>query len=335
MIRQTEGPRGYPPIPRGWYAIAESDELYPGALRVVRLFGGERILFRTESGRTGLVDAYCAHLGAHMGHGGKVRGETVVCPFHGWRYEGSGRCVAIDYAKRIPRLAQVGAWQTAEQGGLIHAAYPGGVPDAELPRWPGLDDPDFRVIGGRSFPLRTHTQELAEGTVDVAHFPYLHDSARPDLKLRIDGRVLHIGFDAKPMLRGKELPRLPAMRIDMTVYGLGLVVIHTRYPGLPEVAVLQYTTPIASDELLVRHVYVAKVGRGARRLVRELLARVVTGFSIYEASRDWPVWNHKMYRARPVLCDGDGPIGPFRSWAAQFYGPATGEPATTDPAPES
>ena len=60
----------YPmPIPHGWYAVAYSDELAVGESRPERYFGKDLVLFRTESGRASLLDAYCPHLGAHLGYG--------------------------------------------------------------------------------------------------------------------------------------------------------------------------------------------------------------------------------------------------------------------------
>jgi hypothetical protein len=35
--------------------------------------------------------------------------------------------------------------------------------------------------------------------------------------------------------------------------------------------------------------------------------------------QDFPIWEHKLYRERPLLCGADGPIPEFRNWAAQFY----------------
>jgi 3-ketosteroid 9alpha-monooxygenase subunit A len=329
MTSGPTSPRGFPPIPHGWYAVAESRGLAKGDVRTLHLFGGDRVLFRTESGRAALVDAHCAHLGAHMGHGGKVKGETLACPFHDWRYDSTGRCVAIEYARRVPRLAQVGAWQVREQDGIVFASYPSGVSSTAIPRWEGLDDADFEIIGGRTFTLRSHPQDIAENTVDTAHFPVLHDSATPELELRIDGPVLHAGFDAKLQFRKKNVPGFPLTRIDITVYGLTHLVVHTRLPGLTELAVLQYVVPTGEDELLVRHRYAAKVGRGLKKIPRLGLAWLAAAFSLGEAARDRPVWNHKIYRERPVLCDGDGPIGQFRTWATQFYGAAPmGVPAT-------
>ena len=35
--------------------------------------------------------------------------------------------------------------------------------------------------------------------------------------------------------------------------------------------------------------------------------------------QDFAIWEHKMHRTQPVLCDGDGPIAEFRRWTRQFY----------------
>ena len=45
-------------------------------------------MWRGEDGQVRIIDAYCKHLGAHMGHGGKVHGNLLECPFHAWRYDG-------------------------------------------------------------------------------------------------------------------------------------------------------------------------------------------------------------------------------------------------------
>src|SRR6185369_8695239 len=70
------------PVPFGWFFVAYSHELKPGELRNVQYFGQEWVQFRTEQGEMGMVDPYCPHLGAHIGHGGKVDGESIRCPFH-------------------------------------------------------------------------------------------------------------------------------------------------------------------------------------------------------------------------------------------------------------
>lgn len=46
-----------------------------------------------------MADAYCPHLGAHLGIGGKVHKDCIECPFHSWSFEGcTGKLTNIPYA---------------------------------------------------------------------------------------------------------------------------------------------------------------------------------------------------------------------------------------------
>jgi cholesterol 7-desaturase len=57
-------------------------------------------VFRGESGEAFVLDAYCPHLGVNMAVGGCVKGDTLECPFHAWRFRGDdGKCVAIPYSE--------------------------------------------------------------------------------------------------------------------------------------------------------------------------------------------------------------------------------------------
>jgi len=110
-----------PPVfPNGWFAICESDQLKAGQVRPVYALGiyllflesifkfihfyitqtGENlVIFRTEEGRACVMDAYCPHLGAHLGFGGRVVGDCIECPFHGWKFDGrDGHCSSIPYS---------------------------------------------------------------------------------------------------------------------------------------------------------------------------------------------------------------------------------------------
>ena len=65
-------------------------------------------VFRDENGEAHVLDAYCPHLGANIGIGGRVIGDCLQCPFHGWRFRGpDGRVTKIPYADKSkfrPRL---------------------------------------------------------------------------------------------------------------------------------------------------------------------------------------------------------------------------------------
>ncbi|HPG28359.1 MAG TPA: hypothetical protein PLW10_22195, partial [Myxococcota bacterium] len=71
------------PILNGWYAVAVSEALAPGTLERLHYFGRElvavhtpavpemRTEMRTVGVEHGRLAAYCPHLGAHLGHGGR------------------------------------------------------------------------------------------------------------------------------------------------------------------------------------------------------------------------------------------------------------------------
>src|SRR5262245_8973925 len=104
----------FSPYPHGWFQVAYSDQLAPGAVLPLSVLCQYRVLFRTERGQAHVLDAHCPHLGAHLGHGGKVAGEQIECPFHHWRMDGSGRCAAIPYGDKIPPSAAIRAWTLHE-----------------------------------------------------------------------------------------------------------------------------------------------------------------------------------------------------------------------------
>jgi len=108
-----------PAIPDGWFQVAYSDELKPGEVLPLAYFGGSLVLFRSESGEASVLDAFCPHLGAHLGYGGKVEGNCIRCPFHAWKFDRAGQCTEVPYAQKIPPKAKIKPWVVRELAGLI------------------------------------------------------------------------------------------------------------------------------------------------------------------------------------------------------------------------
>src|SRR5438105_2450572 len=85
----------------GWYVIGYSDEIGPGEVKPARWFGQDLAVFRTEGGVLAVFDAYCPHMGAHLGRpgrfGGGVCGEMLQCPWHGWLWDARGANAEIPY----------------------------------------------------------------------------------------------------------------------------------------------------------------------------------------------------------------------------------------------
>ena len=112
-----------------------------------------------------------------MSYGSRVVGDTLECAFHGWRYNGEGRCAHIPYANKIPTRACIRSLPVREANGLIMAYYDaeGKPPSWEIPVLPEYDSEEWSpcAIGPRG-EIRTHPQELMENGVDTAHLgPWL------------------------------------------------------------------------------------------------------------------------------------------------------------------
>lgn len=109
---------GFGSHPTGWFCVGSAKDLAPRDVRPLRRFGRDLLLFRTERGIAVATDAYCPHARAYMGDGGEVQGETIVCPFHHWRYDVDGWCVNAPYRPGIPR-PRLRSWPVVEHDGMI------------------------------------------------------------------------------------------------------------------------------------------------------------------------------------------------------------------------
>ena len=86
----------YPPFyPNGWLPVLVSSSLKKSQILPIFAFGNDLVAFRSTAGKVTVLDAYCPHLGAHLGYNGRVINDTINCPFHGWVFNESGDCVHI------------------------------------------------------------------------------------------------------------------------------------------------------------------------------------------------------------------------------------------------
>lgn len=309
---RTVGDRFPFPVPNGWYCVATGAELAPGAVLARHYFGRDLAVYRTGDGQARVVDAYCAHLGAHLAVGGKVEDGCIVCPFHGWRYDGaSGHCVDIPYARseRIPARAAVRAYPVVERNGLVFAWHHAddGEPFYEVPDVAELADPGWLPPQLVEFRVATSCQEIAENNHDHGHFKYVH--GLPDVPV------------ATEVVEG-TYKRVESVGIVREAFGLGIGTI--RLPGV----VLVFTTVSAIDEenVHVRWIFTAPAEGDGRWDVPgegvtvgpDALAAIIKGFTD-GVTQDIPLWENKVYRERPVLMRGEGGIATHRRWCEQFY----------------
>jgi len=318
---RTQGIKGpgrdrYPfGVPNGWFAVAQSDDLKPGQTRNAHYFGRDLVVWREEgTGVPHVVDAYCPHLGAHLGVGsgspeshepgpGIVTGGCLQCPFHGWRFDGAGHCVEIPYStsERIPSRAAVRAYPTVERNGLIFAWHHAQEepPQWELPTLDEFDDPEWVGPIYTDRFIAAALQELLENDQDDVHFVYVHGTQERPVQTTIwDGRM-----------RITESPREDGV-FRRETHQLGFVLL--RIPG--GVTFIAASSPVDASHTHQRWVfaYPKAIGDEAGQATIDAFAKS----GIYQ---DVPIWEHKQFKEHPVLVKDDGPIAEYRQWAKQFY----------------
>jgi phenylpropionate dioxygenase-like ring-hydroxylating dioxygenase large terminal subunit len=316
------------PIPTGWFAAMTSDELEVGTSKALHLFGEDMVIFRTESGEVKCLDAFCPHMGAHLGHGihehmgkgGEVKDETIVCPFHGWRFNGDGVCEEVPYATNMPPKVQgkrcLKVWHTREKNDLVWIWYhPENIdPPYDVDALPEFESDEWGTAEIHRATISTHIQDIAENGSDPAHFRYVHGTA--DIPT-----PLEVNFDGHRRLALLEsrmhTPKGDIVgRIELSNNGPGQTV--TRFSGICDTVLQGCITPIEQDKVQVIFYFLQKKDAegnvpqgGVAGALREDIKK--------QLREDTPIWEHKKYWPMPILCDGDGPISKFRKWYSQYY----------------
>ncbi len=324
------------PYPTSWYRVLQSDDLKPGEVRGVRYFGRELALFRDESGTVSALDAQCPHLGANLAVGGRVEEGGLRCPFHGWRFSGTGECLHIPYSDRVPARARARSYPVRELNGVVAVFHDdlGRDPDWDVPAIADYDDEiGWGPRAWKTWRIRTHVQEIFENGPDWAHQKTLHCSLDfPTATCEADG-VRFRGSFSGTYDAGEGLPiREVYQTTHYEDIGLGFTHLSMRldYAGLVVDREIQFCLTPIDDEYVDATLSTRTKSLGNEEAT--LAISEATAFHTWRSfEEDIPIWENKIYRALParvehnrgeepaVLCAGDAGIAQLRQWARQFY----------------
>ena len=304
------------PMPFSWYFVHYSDQLKKGDVVSLKYFGRDLVLFRTKSGKAQLLDAYCPHLGAHLGVGGFVDGESVVCPFHNWAWNGKGKCTHIPYTDNMPprvKTLRLRHYHVVEKNQIIWAWFhpEDAEPSLEIPDIPQTEDPQWGPAHHFHWIVKAHMQEMAENSVDAAHFVYVHGGKTfPKWKEEFKG----VNYASSMDFKAPSREGLVDCRINVNFYTPGLSTTH--FSGVADVLLLGLDTPVDPQTTAMRFSFFHKRDKNGelnhygKAFEHEICRQV---------EQDKPIWEHKAYCPRPLLCDKDGKIMEFRRHYNQFY----------------
>ncbi|MGO9104100.1 MAG: Rieske 2Fe-2S domain-containing protein [Mycobacterium sp.] len=317
--------------PTGWFVIGWSHELAAGAIKPISVCGQELVVYRTTSGEAHCLEATCRHLGAHLGYGGRVVEDCVVCPFHGWTWGADGRNVAVPEGMTSKR--RIDAWPLCERNGIIYLWHDvAGQP----PQWsmPDIFD-DLRddYPTGEFWDVQTaqtnfcygdlpiEPRVVAENIVDPMHFRYVHGTR--DIPTLVDHSITDAFFMTKLKVhsRGKRSTDTANTQDTVTLKHWGVGVAYTRFSGRDNTHSVISVTPVNAHESTLRQTLLVErlpdEGDDARA------ARVKAIESVFP--EDLAIWQHQRFIEPPALQTQEAKMfRTMRRWAQTFQ-PKAGE----------
>lgn len=331
-----------PMDPTGWFQVAWSHQVGVGEVHRMRYFGRDLVAWRAASGAVTVMDAYCEHLGAHLGYGGTVVGEHIRCPFHGWEWNAKGRNVCIPYEDQPNLGRRINTMPVVERNESIYVWH-----DVER-RPPTFDVPDLFTAfdDGKTaddyYPLcgharlhepglELHPQYVMENGVDFAHFKFVHQVPIVPLFTRqdFDGPVAHVDFTIT-FDEGDAGASIEDVRSGVNAINCGLGLAVTKSWGMIDNRTASAVTPVDDATCDVR--FSVWIGRrpGDEREHSDSADRHARGV-IEQFEADIAIWSHQKYASPAALSRGEYPgFTALRHWAEQFYPTPAGAPAVVD-----
>jgi 3-ketosteroid 9alpha-monooxygenase subunit A len=317
--------------PTGWFMVGWSADFPIGEVRPLKYLSGHQLAYRTEDGELHILNAHCPHLGAHIGHGGKVQGDCVVCPYHGWGYGPDGVNRFIPYEDRPNVSHSLKVWPVVERHGcafMWHDPFDGPptweLPDlfTVLPHLPA-DPADYY----RSYPEMSikysaepvHPQITLENGPDTVHFEHVHAATVTPrlLNWEVDGPFYKtVGGFPVPTEDGVE-------RVALKNHGIacGVGGSYAIFEGSYHYRLIFFTTPVDDQvsDLFYSIWWPRDEGDDSEVIPDHYRERAEKQF-LTTLWDDLEIWRYQVYVENPAFAKQDArPYGALRKWAKQFY----------------
>ena len=326
MAKAADYDLGEYTFPRGWFMIAAADELDDGP-KAIRFFGKDFALYRGESGKVVLLDAYCAHMGTHLtaspsasivANGEQIEGDSIRCPYHGWRYGPDGTCEEIPYFDGpCPKAADIKAYEVREVMGTIMMWHDpeDGAPDYDPPYLDEWDDPQWvQWKIDHLGQIDIHPQEILDNMSDAHHLGPTHGAPCEYFENEIsDHKIIQ--------RQGGYHRMLDAYLTTLTWYtGPGLLLSKQKFGdtlGYEFIA----NAPIDDGVTKVWHGYLSKAPNNPPTEEDVANAREAQAGILVAFAQDFDVWKNKRPALTIMSVPTEGPFGKGRQWYKQFYNP--------------
>lgn len=159
-----------------WYPIGRSTDITREKPFKVQVLNLPFVAFRDEAGQAHVLSDTCVHRGGSLGDG-KVNGDRIACPYHGWEFRGDGKCGHVPSlaGQKPPARAKVDSYPVQEKYGIVFA-FLGDLPEEERP--PLYDVEEYGTPEWKAqlyvFDIQCYYERSMENGLDPIHNEFVH-----------------------------------------------------------------------------------------------------------------------------------------------------------------
>ena len=155
---------------RIWHPLCLDGDLGDAPLPIT-LLSEDLVLWRDAGGSPVLMKNQCPHRGARLSLG-RVQGDRLECPYHGWQFDRTGTCVAVPAVPdfRPPASHRACTYRVASAHGLLWGLL------GEGPQLPApLVGLAARQLVHGPWNVAVSAPRVVENFLDTAHFAHVHN----------------------------------------------------------------------------------------------------------------------------------------------------------------
>jgi len=259
----------HPVFRRFWYPTLALSDLQSGP-KPFTLLGQELVLWLQQDGTPAALEDRCPHRRARLSVDSYVIDGTLQCGYHGWQFNGGGRCVLVP---QMPDLVpskkhDVPRFQCKERYGFVWVCLEE-EPLLDIPFIRHSDDPAYRQVFEYAEDWSANAMVVCENALDIGHISYVHRKtfgndqkpAAPRLALLplADG----VNFKCTVPVANRELQQKnlqiddgeTVRTVDIRWMMPGTFVLHFTYPNGLVHEICGFATPI--DDKRIRRIQFA------------------------------------------------------------------------------